>query len=391
MKVSIVVLSALVIAMTAIAAGASDIDFGSYARSTAMGGAGLALIDDASTSSIVNPAAAAAVGTKFQFIFPSMDVHTRGATFNDVTDRTSELFSGDDDDAWKLLQDFGEQQTTINVGFVTGFAGAFGVTTEGEAQALITPSSTFSEWCRAGLPTTAAELQAAVTNNTITNAAMVNAINTALTDSTINGTDAADIANAFMGDTKIVGRFVYSLPAINLSKGFNTQGGKLWLGTRMRWLNSETHTWYVDQNDSTTDEIDIEATEDTTQNFEDSGLGADVGFIYQPKGALLQYGMVINNFLDAKLKGIDTPRMLSAGIATQPNDRWKFAADLVNINHAYDEDTKLRVGAELSVNKSLALRAGYSGDSFTYGVGIFGLNVAFSNDAPNMISRVLRF
>jgi hypothetical protein len=391
MKVSVLVMCVFLLAMTAVVAGASDINFGSYARSVAMGGAGLALIDDASTSSIINPAAAAAVGTKFQFVFPSMDVHTRGATFNDVTDRTSELFSGESDDAWKLLQDFGEEQTTINVGFVTGFTGAFGITAEGEGQALITPSATFSEWCRAGLPTTAAELQAAVEDNSITDTTVVNAINTALADSTINGTDAADIANAFMGDTKIVGRFVYSLPAINLSRGFDAKSGKLWLGTRMRWLNSETHTWYVDQDDSTTDEIDIEADEDESQYYEDSGLGADVGFIYQPKGKLLQYGMVINNFLDAKLKGIDTPRMVSIGVASQPNDRWKFAADLVNINKAYDESTKLRMGAEFSVAKNLALRAGYSGDAFTYGVGFMGLNVAFSDDAPNMISRVLRF
>jgi hypothetical protein len=352
-----------------------------------MGGAGLAMTDDSSTSSIVNPAAAAAIGTKFQFIFPSFDVHTRGANFSDLTDRTSEISSGNDDDALKLIRDFGKQDTTLNFGFVTGFAGTFGVTAEGEAQALISPSTSFGEWATAGTPTSVAGLQ----GMTFSDAAVNTVIDNALADNQVNGEDATNIVNAISGDTDLTGRYVYALPAVNLSRGFNTKGGKLWLGTRMRWLHSETHIWHVSQENGVTNSIELDATEDLTKKSEDDGFGADLGFIYQPQSSLIQYGMVINNFWDAKLEGIETPRMLSVGIAAQPNKRWKFAADLVNINKAYDEDTKLRMGAELNLIGSLALRAGYTGDSFTYGVGIFGLNFAFSDDAPNLISRVLRF
>ncbi|MEN6355854.1 MAG: hypothetical protein ABFD83_02080 [Armatimonadota bacterium] len=385
MKVLLVIMCALAIVITAGAVCASDLNFGSYARSVAMGGAGLAMTDDTSTSSIVNPAAAAAIGTKFQFIFPSFDVHTRGATFSDLTDRTSEVSSGDDDDALKLIRDFGKQDTKLNFGVVTGFAGTFGVTAEGEAQAVISPSTSFGEWATAGTPTSVADLK----SMTFSDPTVKAAIDAALADDNINGDDAANIVNAISGDTDLVGRYVYALPAVNLSRGLSTKNGKLWLGTRMRWLHSEVHAWHVSQKEGVTDSIKLDATED--MKSEDDGFGADLGFIYRPQKSSLQYGAVINNFWDAKLEGIETPRMLSVGIAAQPNRRWKFAADLVNVNKAYDEGTKLRMGTELSVTGSLALRAGYSGDSFTYGVGIFGLNFAFSDDAPNLISRVLRF
>jgi hypothetical protein len=63
----------------------------------------------------------------------------------------------------------------------------------------------------------------------------------------------------------------------------------------------------------------------------------------------------------------------------------------VNINKAYHEKTRLRMGAEWTITRNLQLRAGNSGEGWTYGFGIFGMNFAFSDDAPNMISRALRF
>ncbi|MHB9036173.1 MAG: hypothetical protein ACYC64_05870 [Armatimonadota bacterium] len=391
MKVLLAVFCVLTVAMMVTAAGASDFNFGSYARSVAMGGAGLAMTDDAAASSIINPAAAAAVGAKFQFVFPSLDYHTRGATISDLSNRTNELSSGNDSDALALAEDFGKTPTTLNVGFATGFAGRFGMTAEGEAQGIISPGANFTQWVLAGLPRNATDLQAAVTNGTISNTAFTAAINIALADGTINGTDATDIADAFVSGTNVAAKFIYALPAVNYSRGVNTAGGKLWLGTRMRWLNSEAHTWTMTQKAGVTDRVELQATEDLTQKSEDSGFGADLGFIYQPEKSLIQYGMVVNNFWDAQLAGIDTPLMVSAGIAAQPNKLWSFAADLVNINKAYNEGTQLRMGAELNLTRKLALRAGYSGNSFTYGFGLFGMNFAFSGDAPNLISRALRF
>jgi hypothetical protein len=159
----------------------------------------------------------------------------------------------------------------------------------------------------------------------------------------------------------------------------------------MRWLQAETHNWTITQDTSVTDEVSLQATE--TQKTDDSGFGADLGLIYQPKNSIAQWGMVINNIVDAKLAGVETPRMLSVGMSSQPRAHFRYAIDLININKAYDESSRLRMGAEWIISKNLILRAGNSGgDGWTYGLGFLGMNFAFSGgDSPNIISRVLRF
>ncbi len=369
---------------------ASDLNFGSYARSAAMGGAGLALTDDPSTSSVVNPAAGAATGARFQFVFPSLDFHTRGASFSDLRSRTSEVSGATDSDALSLIETFGKAPTTLAVGAVGGFAGPIGVTAEGEAQGIITPGPAFSNWATAGLPKTAADLSTAVGSGAISNAALVAAINSAISGGTIS--NMALLSSVLTAGTNVQAKLIYAIPAVSWSTGLKAHnGGKLWVGARMRWLQSETHTWNIQQNAGTPGQIDLQASEDLTQKAEDSGFGADLGLIYQPKNSVAQWGMVVNNFYDAGLAGIETPRMLSIGMASQPRAKLRYAVDLVNINGAYDENMKLRMGAEWIITNSLVLRAGNSGDSWTYGVGILGLNFAFSDNAPNMISRVLRF
>lgn len=387
MKILSVLLLVLVLATMASMLSASDFNFGSYARSAAMGGAGLALSDDPSTSSIVNPAAGAATGARFQFVFPSLDFHTRGASFGDLRSRTDDISNGSDSDAMSLLRDFGKAPTTLAVGMVTGFTGPYGVTAEGEAQGVITPGAAFSNWVTAGMPTTAAGL---ASNTGITNPALVAAISTAIAGGSI--TDMNTLVNTLTAGTNLQARLVYAAPAVSYSTGFPANnGGKLWVGARMRWLRSESHYWSVQQVAGNTTSVDLEATEDLTRKTKDSGFGADLGFILQPKNSLVQWGVVVDNFVDAHLGGIETPRMVSLGMASQPRAKLRYAVDLVNINRAYDENMKLRMGAEWIIGRNLMLRAGNSGDSWTYGVGILGMNFAFSNEAPNMISRVLRF
>ena len=202
----------------------------------------------------------------------------------------------------------------------------------------------------------------------------------------------AALSSVLTAGTNVQAKLIYAIPAVSWSTGLNAHnGGKFWVGTRMRWLQSETHTWNIQQNPGTTGQIDLQASEDLTKKTEDSGFGADVGFIYQPKNSVAQWGMVINNFCDAGLTGIETPRMLSVGVASQPRAKFRYAVNLVNINGAYNENMKLRMGTEWIITNNLVLRAGNSGDSWTYGIGILGMNFAFSNNAPNMISRVLRF
>lgn len=386
---SVVLVTLFAVATMASAALAGDFNFGSYARNIAMGGAGLALTDDPSTSSVINPAAAAASGSRFQFIVPSLDFHARGAALSDLRSRISELSGGGDDDAIILAEEFGKGPTTLSIGAATGFAGPLGVTAEGEAQGIITPGESFSQWVFAGLPDDAASLAGAIADGTISNTAFTNAINTAIADSQITGTEAADIAAVFTAGTSVQAKMVYSLPAVNWGTGYELENGKMWVGTKMRWMHSESYRWNLQQNPAVTDRLDLEAVK--VADGEDSGFGADLGIIYQPKNSIAQWGVVVNNFFDPGLNGIDTPMMLSVGMASQPRARFRYAIDLVNINKAYNERTRLRMGAEWILTDSFVFRAGNSGEGWTYGMSVMGLNFAFSDDAPNMISRVLRF
>ena len=289
MKVLCVVLFVLALAMMASVLSASDFNFGSYARSAAMGGAGLALTDDPSTSSVVNPAAGAATGARFQFVFPSLDFHTRGASFSDLRGRTSEIGSDNGSDAISLLEDFGKAPTTLAVGLVAGFTGPLGVTAEGEVQGIMTPGGAFSNWVTASTPKTAAALTAAVGSGAISNASLVAAINSSISGGSI--TDVAAITNVLAAATDVQAKLIYAAPAVSYSTGFAAKNGsKLWVGARMRWLQSETHTWNVQQSAGVTDRVDLDANEDLTKQTKDSGFGADLGFIYQPKNSVVQWG-----------------------------------------------------------------------------------------------------
>ncbi|MCE5199347.1 MAG: hypothetical protein ABFD54_09480 [Armatimonadota bacterium] len=349
------------------AACASDVNIGSYARSVAMGGAGLALIDNAASSSVVNPAAGIASGSKFQFIFPSIDLHSRGASIQELRDRTSEVSSGDTDDALTLAKEFGDHQTSLTLGFTTGFAGGLGVRAEGEAQALVNPGANFSNWVQAGAPTTLA----------------------GITPLLATGQTPDQYAASLTTDTYVEGKYIYSLPTITCGKGFGTGNGKLWLGTKLQWLDSEVRRWDITSAYSDAAGLTVDAVEVAKQ--EDSGLGADLGMIFQPKNSSMQWGLVVNNLINPSLKGINTERMFSAGIASRVSPNLVYAMDLVNINKAYNEKTKLRMGLEMNVLSNFALRAGYTGDEFTWGFEAFGINVAFCDNAPTMISQILRY
>ena len=68
-----------------------------------------------------------------------------------------------------------------------------------------------------------------------------------------------------------------------------------------------------------------------------------------------------------------------------------FAADLINLNKANDGNTELRFGGEWNLGSLFALRAGYAGSSWSYGVKVLGLNFAFSDRTAQLLSNVLKF
>lgn len=354
-----IVLVAVVSVLALACSGSANVEFGGTARSAAMGGAGLALSDESSSSNLINPAAAAASGSRMRFIFPGLDLRTEGASISDLQDRISDISDTDVDEAADLAEDFGKQPTIMTLALQTGVAGSLGVTVEGEAKALINPGESFRIWAQNGAPKTLSEI-----------------------------IDLGIDPLTFTDGTYVTAGYAYSLPAISYGVGIGTGKGKLWAGTKVRLLHSEVKAWDI-ETDVDGSSVDLEAVERPA--VKDQGVGVDLGFIYQPEKSMIQYGLVINNCIEPDLKGIDAPSMVSFGIASQPNPRLTYAIDLVNVNKAYNMGTQLRMGAEWRVARKLALRAGYSGSDLTYGFGVYGMNVAFGKETPAMISRIFWF
>lgn len=373
---------------------ASDLSIGSTARSVAMGGAGLALADNPSTTVVLNPAAPAASGARTRFMFPGLEFHSSGASFGDLTDSLDKLGSGNDDDALSLLSDFASHDTRLTFGTVTGFTGPLGVTIGGEAQAAILPGAAAAEWAGASQSfDSVTGINLSSLSAQIQNPHFQNAITTGSTSE----------FSAYLSDLSqnfVRGDFAYG-PAISLSRGFTTaSGGQLWLGTNLQFLKSEARVWQVTATGnltnttpgSVTADMSFDAVKQTVNT--NTSAKMDVGMIYRPKDSMLQYGAVIENLIEPSLDGFadaKNERSLSLGLAIIPVKNFVWAADLVNINGANGENAQLRMGGELKFGKYLSLRTGYSGSNWTYGIGIFGINLAWEGSSAQLLTNIIKF
>lgn len=403
---------ACAIALAATCASASDINFGATARSTGMGGAGIALGDDLGTTAVLNPAAPAVMGQRFRLIFPGLDFHSTGASFGDLTDSISKLSDGSTDDALDLVSDFGTHPTKLSFSSVAGFAGTTGVTVEGEAQGIITPGPETAKWATVVRTFDSSDLNSfqpqnysALIDNTNLSNAVANWHLTSGTPNTADNAVAEAAFDAYLGEVSANGvqaSLVYALPAVQVSRGLTTRGGRLWVGANTKFLHSEARTWQVvGASDSfsydgasrlTGVDMSFDAVEGPV--LKSTSLKVDVGAIYKPNNSMLQYGFVINNFIEPDLDGItdmQAERTLSVGIAAVPNRNLVLAADIVNINGANGENASLRFGGEFRLGRLFAARAGYSGSKWTYGAQVFGLNVSWAGRSAQLLANVLKF
>lgn len=401
-----------VVALAATCAYASDINFGATARSMGMGGAGIALGDDSGTTAILNPAAPAVAGQRFRLIFPGFSFNTSGATFGDLTDSISKLSDGNTDDAIDLITDFGKHPTKLTFNTVAGFAGTTGLTFEGEAQGIITPGPDTAAWATVvGSFSTdnLANFQPQDYYAQLANTNLDTAVaNWHLVSGTPNAADNAIAEAAFddylsdLSANTVQANLVYALPAVQLSRGLNTSKGRLWVGANAKFLHSEARSWQVvgagdafnyDGSDQLTGvDMSFDAVENPVQKS--STMKIDVGAIYKPENSMLQYGFVINNFIEPSLTGItnlQTERTLSVGVAAVPNRNLVLAADIINLNGANGEDASLRFGGEFRLGRMFAVRAGYSGSKWTYGTELFGVNVSWAGRSAQMLANILKF
>jgi hypothetical protein len=396
-----ITLAAFLVALLATVACASDLNFGATARSMAMGGAGIALGDDSGTTAVLNPAAPACAGAKFRFIFPGLDFHTMGASFSDLLDSVNKI-GGDEDDALSLINDFAKRKTGLTFNMVTGFAGPVGFTIEAQANGLITPSPEAAKWATAALMfRDSTDVNLTEVQTIIDNANFDAAISNALAGDTSAANAAFDAYLDDLNQSYVDASVVYG-PSLLLGKGFSTTNGKMWLGTNVKILSTEGKRWQLKgtrvgslsvSGSNVLADLDFEA-EELPGEGRKTTMKADIGLIYTPHDSVWQYGLVVNNFVKPKLRGItntqDDP-MISAGVAAVLGRNFLFAADLVNITGANDQNAKLRLGGEFRLGRLFALRAGYSGKEWTYGAELLGLNIAWSGRSAQLLSNVLRF
>jgi len=123
-------------------------------------------------------------------------------------------------------------------------------------------------------------------------------------------------------------------------------------------------------------------------DIQKTAYGIDIGAIYKPNKKV-KFGLLLTDINEPKLEffnvnigGIKVDRLykhstnIRLGASFKPDDETTFALDLFNfgINDWYadgnSDQSSLRIGFERWVEKSIALRCGVYGDSFTLGVGI---------------------
>lgn len=345
---ALVICAVVLLALPALA----DIDFGGYARSSAMGGAALAVLDDPLATAMINPAAMALVSKRFAFQFPSFDLRAQGASITDLVDSNNNVSSSDTEGAIALAREFARQTTQLSIDVHTGVSlGTNAIGLGGQAIARIVPNTQFRNWA--------------------------------------NGNN--DPANALAARATVSGDAIAFLPSFSTGWKVPRSSGAMYIGARGRLVRSTHYEQSVMLTNPTLGPIDVVQNGPETK-VEDSGLGMDVGMIMRAEGPCqTTYGLVITNFLKPALSGIRQDRMVSLGFATKPSEKVVVAADVANIFRGYDESAELRMGVEFQAAKRVALRAGYSGKNFTYGFGLFGLNFAFSSRTPMTIAQTLRF
>jgi len=344
----------LAIAVVAAAPAAADLSFGSAARQAGMGGAGLAIVENASKTAFLNPAALAYTGSYFRF--PSLDWRYRGAPLGDIIDKAIQGGDISGSDATQWAQDFASQETQFALTADLGFKiGPVEIGARGYGRALLTPDAVLQEWGQLG----------------------------AIGDPP---------ADAF-ADVRAAA--VYSLPSIGFAQKLETidkntgqSRGTIAVGARMHWLHS------MDAGGTVTFDGVGGATDDLPASpIENSDWSLDAGVMFSPvQVPNLTVAAVATNLRAATLGDLKQETVLDVGAAYSMKP-FIFAADWRNLTGAYDEGTQLNAGAEFKLFSALALRAGFSsrGAGISYGATLLGIDLALTGERTFDAATTLHF
>ncbi len=343
---------------------AADFTIGG-ARAQGMGGAGLALPIDVRNNYILNPAFLAFGSKNPALQFPQIGYRIDGIGFGDLSDVIGNFSEGvSQDGVLTLARSFGQNDIKAAFGANLGVSGlGFAVAARGEVGLNSTPNAALRNWDG---------------NN-----------------STLTGNERLDAYG-----------YAYRSIDVGYGNAVRVPAGRLAIGANARFITSNYAHKFVDangiQNGTVQNGSGIPAGQDTV---EEQGVAVDLGLLYSPKNLdNLYFGLVVENFIQPDLNfdvqrpggaGFDAlnpfPRVISVGIGAQVGKGLLLAGDLVDIGNAASRK-EARVGAELGLGSSFAIRAGYnSRTAFGWGFSLFGVNVHFAGNTPLSLNSAIRF
>lgn len=347
-----------------------DITYGGDARAFAMGGAGIALLNDSMNTggTRTNPATLAYETQPIGVNFPSFALRGRGPI--SLGSASGYLLRGTSlSNAASLARDFASDDsdfainanTSLRVGHIeiSGFAVARG---------RIQPNASLRSWVDAGRPAQNFPLDA-----------------------------RSDIFAAGY----------YTLPTIASALVLPNPQKRPYnyaVGGRLKYMTG-VYTHYIAnaQTFLTGDDALPAGEMGGKKTLLKRGIGADLGLLARRRdGHGITGGLVIANAVRPSFTFDGTDRngnnkrydilqtTLSVGAGYSEHGT-TFAADLVDITSAVDKG-QLRLGAEQRFGGKIALRGGYNtANGFTYGIGFFGFDVAFGRRQSLEVVRTLNF
>lgn len=379
-----------VLALTTVtSAHAQSYTMGGDARAFAMGGAGIALTQGRSSGGRANPASLAFETREVLPTFPSVGVRSEGPA--NANAASTYLMGGTKGaDAMSLAAQFGTGRSDLGVNsFAALRMGKMEVSANAVGVAHILPNEKFASW--AGTP------------------------------------DKNPLNLDSQGRADIYAAGYYTLPSVATGFTLPTKGKSanvIGVGVRVKQMNGlYSHRVVAREDvgfgDQTVSRLNTSlAPEMGGENqITKKGVGADLGFMIRPRnGAGFSAALVVANAVrpsfkfaekDADGKTIREFDILqtsvSAGVGFETRTGLTLALDAVNIGGkktAADSfaqgmsanGQQFRVGAEQRILKTFALRGGYSSQGgATYGVGFFGLDVAFGKRVPLEVVKTINF
>ena len=356
--------------------------FGGDARAFSMGGAGLAILQDRSGTR-PNPASLTFESRPFGLNLPSIGVRSNHFDASSATNFITKGTKGDD--ATNVAIDFARKNVDDDADFgINGNAslriGKLEISGFAVGRGRLQPNDTLKAWSK-------------------------------------NSGQLNDLTKPQYDQSRLdlIGAGYYTLPAVAFASTLpvaKSNPYNIGVGVRIKAMTSY-YTHYIADAYALANQPSIEggqvskaflAPEMNGKDYlKQTGVGADFGVLARPRSNQgVSYALVAANLINPGFKFDGTDRngdpkrydilktTLSTGVAYQKKAT-TVALDWADMTGATGS-AQLRAGAEQRIGNIFALRAGYnSSTGGTYGIGLFGFDVAFGKKVPLEVIKTLNF